>query len=74
MRLLTNTHKYAFLVHYTCLTFHLDLNSESEDLSGGNNITVAQQRLFFPRTLNKANLPQKLMLNVYNCAIHSVLT
>ncbi len=49
-----------------------------EDLSWGNIITLAvgkaQQRLFFLRKLKKANLPQKLMLNFYNCAIHSVLT
>ncbi len=50
----------------------------SEYLSWGNNITLAvgtaQQHLFFLRKLKKANLPQKLMLNAYNCAIHSVLT
>uniref|UniRef100_A0A8C1WEF3 Reverse transcriptase domain-containing protein n=1 Tax=Cyprinus carpio TaxID=7962 RepID=A0A8C1WEF3_CYPCA len=50
----------------------------SEDLSWGNNITLAvgkaQQRLFFLRKLKRAKLPHKFMISFYNCAIHSVLT
>ena len=50
----------------------------ADDLTWGTKtasaIGKAQQRLYYLRKLRRANLPQKLMMNFYHCAIESVLT
>ncbi|KAK7910081.1 hypothetical protein WMY93_014765 [Mugilogobius chulae] len=58
---------FKFLGTYIC-----------QDLTWTTNITSlvkkAQQRLYFLRTLRRANLPQALLLSFYRCSIESILT
>ena len=48
------------------------------DLTWSTNISAlakkGQQRLYFLRTMRKANLPQKLLQTFYTCAIQSIIT
>ena len=37
-------------------------------------VKQAQQRLFFPRKLKQAKLPQKLLLNFYRSTVETILT
>ena len=58
--------------------FQFLVTSMSQDLTWTVNITSlvkkAQQRLYFLRTLQRANLAQQLLLSFYRCSVESILS